>query len=356
MKKLMRIAAAVAVLCFNSMQTGAQERDESVRVATYNAFLLSPFFKCFNPNFADCLLQINGETEKWANHSADRILLDAKNGNLDLVVLNEIWDEDAKSILVRRLRQAFPNFVRKIDADLIQARPLDLQKVLQGQPSEVVAAVFGGVAIDKINGEDSGLMLFANREFRFEPLPDATFQWGVKPDQLLHGSTSQVAFTLFERCGSADCFSAKGAALVRLRHSSSGRVYNVAFTHMQADYPDDNEFFRSERASQFNQVRKLLEATLGDLGQRERNGERVLMMGDLNVAPLTTGQAEWSDLFNSPGGSFFSDPLYDSWWRTTSPQYPGITNDNDKDRLDYILSFPGPMRQAALRGRYACST
>jgi hypothetical protein len=350
MKKLIQIAAATAALFFNSMPAGAQERDESIRTATYNAFLLSPFFKCFNPNFLDCLIQINGETEKWANHLADQILLDAKNGNLDLVVLNEIWDEDAKSILIRRLRRAFPNFVRKIDADLIQARPLDLQKVLNGQPSEVVAAIFGGVAIDKINGEDSGLMLFANRKFRFQPLPDPAFKWGTAPDQLLHASTSEVAFTLFEGCGSADCFSAKGAGLVRLRHTSSGRIYNVVFTHMQADYPDDNEFFRNERASQFDQIGKLLDATLGDLKQREREGERILMMGDLNVAPLTTGQAEWSALFNSPGSSFFSKPMYDSWWRTNSPQYPGITNDNDKDRLDYILSFPRPYDTGGVEG------
>jgi len=36
---------------------------ESVRVATFNAYLLSPIFKCPNAQFADCLLQIKGETE-----------------------------------------------------------------------------------------------------------------------------------------------------------------------------------------------------------------------------------------------------------------------------------------------------
>ena len=84
------------------MAARAQDRDESVRVATYNAFLLSPFFKCFNPNFADCLLQIKGETEEWANHLADTILADPDR--FDIIAINEAWDEDAKSILVRRLR------------------------------------------------------------------------------------------------------------------------------------------------------------------------------------------------------------------------------------------------------------
>ena len=185
-----------------------------MRVATFNAYLLSPFFKCFNPNFADCLLQINGETEKWANHLADTILADPDR--FDIIVINEAWDEDAKSILVRRLRPLFPNFVRKIDADLIQVRGQSLEDILTGQPQAVVDAIFGGAPIGKINGEDSGLMLFANAKFRFVPLPNDDFKWGSGSGQSLEGSTDEVAFTLFEACGSADCFSAKGAALVRL--------------------------------------------------------------------------------------------------------------------------------------------
>src|SRR5262245_23657070 len=43
---------------------------ESVRVATFNAYLLSPIFKCANAQFADCLLQINGKTEAQASPRA----------------------------------------------------------------------------------------------------------------------------------------------------------------------------------------------------------------------------------------------------------------------------------------------
>ena len=341
------------LILFLSLFTGAdraaiaQERNESVRVATFNAFLLSPFFKCFNPNFADCLVQINGETEKWANHLADQILADP--ARFDIIAINEAWDEDAKSILVRRLRPVFPNFVRKIDADLIQIRGQSLEDILTGQPQAVADAIFGGAPAGKINGEDSGLMLFANRNFRFMPLPDATFKWGAGSTETLEASTKQVAFTLFENCASPDCFSAKGAGLARLQHLPSGRIYNVVFTHMQADYPESNEFYANKRRSQFSQIRKLIETTLAPLDQREKNLERLIMMGDLNIAALTTGQAEWADTFNT-AGSFYTRPVYDAWAKTTSPQYPGITNDNDKDRLDYILSFPEPYRSGGREG------
>lgn len=341
-----RLRAIVALGFLLPAAAGAQERNESVRVATFNAYLLSPFFKCFNPNFADCLLQIEGETEAWANHLADTILTDPDR--FDVIAINEAWDEDAKSILVRRLRPVFPNFVRKVDADLIQIRGQSLIDILTGQPQAVVDAIFGGAPVAKINGEDSGLMLFANAKFRFVALPNPAVRWGAGSSESLEASTSEVAFTLFESCGSSDCFSAKGAALVRLRHVPTGRIWNVVFTHMQADYPDDNEFFAAERRSQFRQIEKLVRATLEPLADRERS-ERVILMGDLNVAPLTTGQAEWSDRF-ATAGSFFTRPLYDAWARTTSPLDRGVTQQNDHERLDYILAFPEPYAAGDLEG------
>lgn len=345
----MRIAvwALFALTMLLPMAARPQERNESVRMATYNAFLLSPFFKCFNPNFADCLAQINGETEKWANHLADTIL--ANPDRFDIIALNEVWDEDAKSILVRRLRGAYPNFVRKIDADLIQIRGQSLEDILTGQPQAVVDAIFGGAPIGKINGEDSGLMLFANEKFRFEPLPHADFRYGSGPTETLEASRPEVAFTLFEDCGGTDCFAAKGAALVRLDYLPTGRIFNVVFTHMQADYPDDNEFHADVRKAQFAQIEKLVRTTLDPLDAERERRERVLVMGDLNMAPLTTGLAEWREVFDTPG-SFFTRPLYDAWARTTSPLYPGITNQNDHERLDYILSFPEPYVQGDLEG------
>ena len=64
-----------------------------------------------------------------------------------------------------------------------------------------------------------------------------------------------------------DCFSAKGAALVRLRHLPSGRIYNVVFSHTQADYPKDNEFFDAERGAQFADIQQAHREDAGAAGR-----------------------------------------------------------------------------------------
>lgn len=335
------MSKALFVLAFaltSLIMTGpsrAQHASEEIKVATYNAFLTTIFFNCFNPNFADCIAQLDGRAEDWANELADAILSDPDRP--DIIAINEAWDEKAKDVLVNRLSPAFPNFVRDIDADLIQVRGPTLVQILQTQPLNVITGVFGQIDIEKINGEDSGLMLFANEKFSFENLPDATFQWGTQPDQQLDATTDQVAFTLYDACASEDCFAAKGAALVRLRHASTERIYDVVFTHMQADDPPAGDFFPSVRQDQFAAIRKLLETTLGGLPQPD---ERVLVMGDINVA-MPSAQPEWAALFG-PGGTVSQWPAYDSWARTTSRADTGITNQIDNERLDYIIVSPEP--------------
>src|SRR5262245_42344571 len=143
----------------------AQERPApAIRIATYNAYLLSPIFKCLHINFADCLLQIEGQTEGWAAHLADTILADTDR--FDIIVLNEAWDEDAKDILEARLRPRYPIVVKKIDADLVMVRSVQLG-MLPPLPTGV-----------RFNGEDSGLMLFAKDDFDVLTVPPRRTLWG----------------------------------------------------------------------------------------------------------------------------------------------------------------------------------
>jgi len=328
----------LAFTLFSLVLTGpsaAQPASEEIKVATFNAFLTTIFFNCFNPNFADCIAQLDGRAEVWANEFADAILSDPDRP--DIIAINEAWDEKAKDVLVNRLTAAYPHFVRDIDADLIQIRGPTLVQILQTQPQHIITGVFGQIDIDKINGEDSGLMLFANEKFTFENLPDSSFQWGTEPDQQLDATTDQVAFALYDSCASEDCFAAKGAALVRLRQAGTERIYDVVFTHMQADDPPAGDLFPIVRQEQFETIRKLLETTLGGLPQP---GERVIVMGDANVA-MPSAQPEWTALFG-PGGQIGKWPAYDSWARTTSRDDAGITNQIDNDRLDYIVVSPEP--------------
>ena len=325
----------------------AQDFQESVRVATFNAYLLSPIFKCANANFADCLVQTAGETEVWAEKVAATIEKDPSR--FDIIVINEGWDADAKDILVDRLVNTglYPNYVREIDADLVQVRGPALQAILSGMPAGAAVAIYGLPIVD-INGEDSGLMFFANSDFEFLPLPDPALQWGDDAGEELDAGTDQVAFTLFDECGTDDCLSAKGAAMVRLRHKPSDRVYNVVFSHMQADYfakepGETDEVFPNERGAQFQQTRKLIETTLSPLSSGTLEQERILMLGDLNVPNFHPphSPAEGDSLFNT-AGAFYTDTLYEAWARTTSPDDEGITNYLDNERFDYILSFPRP--------------
>ena len=307
----------------------------SVRVATYNAYLLSPLFKCLGPLILDCLNQITDQTEGWAHRLADTIL--ANPDRFDILVLNEVWDEDAKDILVNRLKAQYPVYVKKLDAPLVQLR------------AELVAPLpsFEG---SKINGEDSGLMLFARKGFTALALPDNRHRWGGAKGTL-KASTTRGAVKLFEDYDSDDGLAAKGVGFVRLRHDASGMVYNVAFTPLQADYPDSNEFFPATRKKQLGDVRRVIEQTLAPLGPLSEvlKRERLIVAGDLNVSVLTHGQAEWQGLFNT-AGSFFTKPLYDAW-RASSPDASlGITNEVDGDRLDYLLAAVEPYKHG-LAGR-----
>ncbi|TJW07284.1 MAG: hypothetical protein E5W82_24035 [Mesorhizobium sp.] len=325
----------------------AQEQ-ESVRVATFNAYLLSPIFKCGNPQFADCLLQINGETEAQANHLADTILKDTNR--FDIIAINEAWDEDAKQILVDRLKQKYPNYIGKIDADLIKLRGATLQAVLNGMSPAAAVAIYG-LPIEKINGEDSGLMFFANADFKFLPLPDQSFKWGDDQGESLDAQTPEVGFTLFEPCGGFDCLSGKGAAIVRLRHEPSQSNYTVVFSHMQADYFDKDppEINTAAREGQFAQAEKLIETTLSPLSPSQRRRERVLMMGDLNVPLFHQPGGEWAGRFANPG-TYWTDNFYDAWAATGSTADPGISNYVDGERYDYILASPSRYETGGIEG------
>lgn len=338
------MAGALALAAVSSPASAQDVPAGSLRIATYNAYLLSPAFKCLAVTevFPDCWAQIAGETEGWADKLASMII--AHRSVLDVVAINEAWDEEAKAILVTRLAPFYPVRVRKIDKSLIDVRA----KFLATIPEEVHAAA--GV---RLNGEDSGLMLFAKSDFEAVALPDATYRWGSGTGQTLEATTPHVAFTYFDKCGDFDCFSAKGAGLIRLRHKASGAITNVVLTHMQADYPDAGDFYVSERDAQFGQVKTLIEKTLGPeaMGRIRQGSERLVFMGDLNV-PYLRNDDEFRRRFDQPG--FFRNPLYETWHHSSSRLDRTATNEIDDERLDYILASPSETPPGGAITRWPC--
>ena len=256
---------------------------------------------------------------------ADRILA----STYDIIALNEVFDEEARTKFVEKLKGTFPHYVEYLGDDAV-------------------------------GSEDSGLMLFSR--YPFEPLVIDTHK--AEADDVDAASAGvdwkEVGFIEYDADVFPDNWAAKGVALVRIRNPYSNRIYNVAFTHMQASYPEDEEDLEdwkepiNARASQLGDIRRILEESLntGQLGR-----EDTFVMGDMNIDgdltdPNLGGSAccqpnlfEWAERFDSTG-SFFTDTMKDAWANEQSPDDPGLSNlyhwgppfaPNTGARLDYIL-------------------
>lgn len=257
----------------------------------------------------------------------------------DIVVLNEVFDEDSRTVFEDRLSGVFPYYVRKID------KPTDM--------------------------EDSGLMLFSRFPFQPLPNPDWMFSFPLLASPFIEAySDGDDAWNLVaaivypaESCDDYDCDSAKGVGLVRVRNPETGHIMNVAFSHTQASYGDgDCEAEVDGRTMQFALVEQLLKVVLGD----KVDQEAVFLLGDLNVDGVQmygydtsnfgylhggpcSGHSrwEWTTRFGTPG-SFFTDTLSDSWvYEMQGPDFYGNPVEFDwgktaglpvpSERLDYVL-------------------
>ncbi len=301
----------------------------SIRVLSFNTELLSPWFSEPSPDFG---LTANAFT----NAKAAAIAAVLRGGKFDVIGLNEVWDEDdGKDQLVSKLCPTYPHFVRSVDASgITEERP-----------------------------EDSGLMLFS--KLAFLPLPSTAFV-STDSESSLGDNSSRIAYTRFSSCSGIDCFAAKGALMVRLQHPSSGRILNFVTTHMQA-----SEDEATVRTSQMRQIRgqcqagvasapNLITSTLGlSLSPLAglcawTNTEWLTLTGDHNIpgegavrasvhpgtATAAAGPAEWTSSIGVFSDAFATNKwsLQDPWAETTSPLDPGITNDVDGARLDYVLT------------------
>lgn len=305
---------------------------EAIRIGTYNTkFLPSGPPASYQKNPPDAAEKISA-----------RILA----SRYDFIALEEVWDEDAKSDddpyygFVEKLTSTFPYYVQYVSG---------VNPVPPNAPHE-----------------DSGLMFFSR--FPFEDLPHDTYK--VDPALCSPSNWPQpslcdkVAFYEYDSCDDNDCLAEKGAGFVRLRHPSTGRIYNVVFTHLQAPYfndpPDEMLATYNTRAEQLGEIQTLLEGTLDDVSFQT---EEIYVMGDLNIdgdlahpnkgAPpanptvpdkFVHNKYEWARQFDAPG-SFFTDALKDMWAYDTSPDDRGLSAPRNYEpffsppegRLDYIL-------------------
>lgn len=301
----------------------------SIRILSFNTELLSPWFSMPSPDLG---LPSNERTNEKAATLAEIL----RQGKFDVIGLNEVWDEDdGKDQLVSKLCPTYPNFVKSVDAsNITEERP-----------------------------EDSGLMVFS--KLAFLPLPNTTFV-SNDSESSLGANSSRIAYARFANCSGIDCAASKGALMVRLLHPSSGRILNFVTTHLQADVAESSVRTRQMRqirgmcetgaVSQPNLITTTLGLSLNPLAGlcAWPNNEWLALSGDLNIpgegavranvhpgtAASVAGPTEWTTKIGTPtdGSPSSRYALYDPWAETTSPLDPGITNEEDNARLDYVLT------------------
>lgn len=316
---------------------GTKSHGLSMRVLTYNVQMLPS--------------QFNATTDP---QNAARIAKRIRSSGYDLVVLNEVFDEDAREVFIEKLSPAFPHRVHYLS---------------------------GGTIIN----EDAGLMLLSR--FPFEPLGQSTHQVYI-PTPLppynagtgnCEGTDCQkVAWIEFQSCDGDDCFAEKGVGFVRVRNPENDGITNVAFTHMQAsyapaDYPNELDDLGDAqdqylaRKAQLEDIRKIVEESLTNT---QLANEPILVMGDLNIdgdlADPDLGFDglnreniyEWDQDFGA-NGDWFRTEVQDSWAWENAPKHAsgnydrGITNVSgwgagaDGARLDYILRAEAGRRLCA---------
>lgn len=340
----------------------SQTRDiGSLRVATFNTYLLSNQFRCINHHAAwdpittsDCLSKGDligltldpDEIDAATDAIAESILSIADQ--VDVIVLNEVWDERARARLVSRLSPVFPSHVSKIDPGTLL--PL----------SEITAALdLPAASVPSLTAEDSGLMLFAKRDVEFLPFagPGVVMPPGAIQGNIPHVRAQTLTSELVDESGLAqdpgfdkfneDALAAKSVAAVQVQQQVGAqrvRAY-IVFTHMQAK---DEWTFVRER--QLRQIRAFISKHVIDPGSNAADElARVLVFGDVNIdgmrgvvpTSLSKGDVkqEWRDRFAPATGS---RQLFDDLWATTTsekdlgPTYLRGSIDGSS-RYDYAL-------------------
>jgi hypothetical protein len=242
-----------------------------------------------------------------ANAVSDAILAMPDLDLPHVVAFNEVFNEEARDVLMNRLKGRFPHQIRK----------LAVEPGLAG----------GGLDVQ----QDSGLALVSR--IPLLPMPDIVF-----------GRTTDVNFIVFEATDGIDGWANKGAGIV-LVEAPFGQIY-IVFTHMQAtaDAPDAGDIAdaRNTRKVQLEEiVSRLCVPTFNE--PNPRNWDRpVVIVGDININGYTssdpTPDAEYQDIFLSGFEAKGFAPL-DAWSTFIPAADRGVTRSENSGlaRYDYAV-------------------
>lgn len=246
------------------------------------------------PWLADALKATTNDAPERADQVAAALFALPVTERPDVVAFNEVFDEDGRHRLMKRLSEQWPHVIEKIDD--------------------------GGVL------EDSGLMLFS----RIPLLP-------LKTGGVLLKRFYEVAVD-------DDAKANKGVGVIQVP-SPDGLALptTIAFTHLQASY-DSEDQYRDIRRKQIETIGGALKELIGD---EPHLWERTIVMGDLNIRGDSDALTdEWAEVF-AKQTTDLTRRVYDGWRTCMHP--PGDPSDYDRgftntewetgknQRLDYML-------------------
>lgn len=306
----------------------------SLRLLTYNTKLRSVLMEVGVPPSIppeyDAPLRAHILADRLRNHPTE----------IDVVCLNEVFDEPSRAVLSHELRADFPYQVTKADAFHVTIDSPGLTDDVQERIWELTFGRFADVAaLAMLKAEDSGLFLASRVPFATVPPPPEVVAL-VGPQAFLQG-VPVVRFTMYAASTDTDQHAAKGVLYVRLKPPGTGERH-LFLSHAQADTVKAEEH-ALERGAQMEQAEAFLEHCLGESPPFT---QEAFFLGDLNVIgnelrPLVPGVAvEWERLFGMAGPSLH-DAMVDRWRRD---QCPGGSSGRTDQGFTADVGFP-PTRQ-----------
>jgi Endonuclease/Exonuclease/phosphatase family len=262
---------------------------------------------------------------------------------IDVVCLNEIFDEPARAILSAELESEFPFQVAK--ADTFHTRIVS-PGVSDDVAEKVWELTFGPLedlsALAMLKFEDSGLFLASRLPFATVPTPPEVH--ALLGPFAFPGGVPRVRFFMYADASDNDKFAAKGVLYAAL--ATPEGVRHVFLSHTQAD-TDVAEENAGDRAKQIGVAAAFIEQCIGETPPFT---EEVFFLGDMNIVGhgADDGLAtEWTNLFGKADAPMF-DQLVDRWGRDQCPgggtgrTDPGFTADvvyvPVRQRLDYLFT------------------
>ncbi|MCP9272178.1 endonuclease/exonuclease/phosphatase family protein [Mycolicibacterium arenosum] len=317
---------------------------DSMRILTYNVQMRSALMEMGAPPSIPPVYTAPQRAALIA-----QAILDSPE-EIDVVCLNEVFDEPARVVLSDLLSTEFPYQVAK--ADTFHTRIVRPPAFVGDIVEDVWTLTLGelpnlaGLALGKF--EDSGLFLASRFPFATVPAPPAVIP--LLPT-VFGRKVPVVRFLMYRDASDNDKFAAKGVLYVRLQPPDVDERH-VFISHTQADTDRAGENV-GDRRKQMQDVAGFVERCVEE---SPPFAKEVFFLGDLNVvgyadlddASHPSGpDPEWTTLFGRPGAPLY-EQLVDRWGRDQCPGLvsgrndPGFTADAVytpyRQRLDYVFS------------------